>query len=182
MKFLKNNWSSCLTALFLIVIGVLLLYNPATYSMFIIRAAGILLIALGLFDVIKYFRATPEDAAKGSGFYSGAIMITAGIFCIISINWFITVFPILAVIYGLLQILLGYRKLQRTVDALRMKMDMWWMRGISAAISLLFGFIIVLNPEMSLISIWLFTGITLLLEGIFDIVVLCLQWRKSRTA
>ena len=86
MKFIKENWASLLTILFLVLVGILLLVDPGTFGVVIIKVAGILFTALGVYDLIKYFRAAPEDAAKGSGFYSGAIMITAGVFCLFSGN------------------------------------------------------------------------------------------------
>ena len=182
MKFLKENWSSLLTTMFLIVLGILLLVNPDLYSTIILQIAGILLAVLGIYDLIKYFRTEPEQAAKGSGFYSGAIMITAGIFCLFSGSRLKEAFPILAALYGVFQILLGYRKLQRMVDALRMKDELWWLKGISAGISLLFGFIIALNPEMKLIGIWAFTGLTLIIEGIFDAVAMVFVLKKRKAA
>ena len=57
MKFLKENWSSILTILFLIVVGILLLVNPATFGVAIIKIVGVLLVVLGVYDLIKYFRA-----------------------------------------------------------------------------------------------------------------------------
>lgn len=182
MKFLKENWSAILTIVFLIVVGILLLVNPAKYSMIIINVAGVLLAVIGIVDVIKYFRQQPEIAAKGSGFYSGAIMITAGVLCLFGGKWFTEVFPILAVLYGVFQILIGYRKLQGMVDALRMHHKLWWLKAIGAGISILFGFIITLNPGMKLISIWIFTGITLIIEGAFDAAALILQFRHSKEA
>ena len=74
MKFLKENWSSILTIIFLIVVGILLLVNPATFGVIIIKIVGVLLAALGVYDLIKYFRAKPEEAAKGTAFNSGAIL------------------------------------------------------------------------------------------------------------
>ena len=180
MKILKENWSSLLTMLFLIVVGILLLVNPDLYSTIIIQIAGVLLAALGIFDLIKYFQAAPEDAAKGSGFYSGAIMITAGVFCLFSGNRFKEAFPLLVVLYGVFQVLLGYRKLQRMVDALRMKAELWWLKAISAGISLLFGYIIALNPGMKLMSIWIFTGLTMIIEGVFDAAAMVVQLKKQK--
>ena len=180
MKFLKENWSSCLTVVFLIVVGVLLLVDPATYSVVILKVAGILLAALGVYDILKYFRAKPEEAAKGSGFYSGAIMITAGLFCVFGGKWYQDVFPVLAVLFGVFQILIGYRKLQQMVDALRMKKALWWMKAISAGISLLFGFIITASPYMKLMSIWVFTGLTMIIEGVFDAVGMFMQNRSKK--
>ena len=46
-------------------------------------------------------------------------------------------------------------------------------------ITLLFGFIIVLNPCMAFMSIWVFTGVTLILEGVFDAVALFMQQKKA---
>ena len=168
MKFLRENWSSLLTILLLIVVGILVLVNPDLYTTIIIRVVGVLLTVLGIYDIVKYFRSEPMEAAKGSGFYSGVIMVTAGAFCIFRLNTLKSVFPMMAVLYGVFQIVLGYRKLQRMVDALRMKLPLWWLQAISAGISLLFGYLIALNPGMTLMNIWVFTGITMIIEGVFD--------------
>ena len=63
------------------------------------------------------------------------------------------------------------------VDALRMKQNVWVMKAISTGITLIFGFVIVFNPNMTMMSVWVFTGLTMLLEGIFDAVALFLQER-----
>ena len=85
------------------------------------------------------------------------------------------------VLYGLLQILISFRKLQGMMDALRAKQRFWYLRAISACMTLLFGLLIVLNPNMTFMSIWVFTGITLLVEGVFDCVLLTLQLKKAHT-
>ena len=178
MKYIRENWSSLLMILFLITVGILVLVNPDLYTSIIIRVVGVLLTLLGIYDIVKYFRSEPTEAAKGSGFYSGVMMVTAGGFCIFRLNALKSVFPMLAVLYGVFQIVLGYRKLQRTVDALRMKLPLWWLQAISAGISLLFGYLIALNPGMTLMSIWVFTGITMIIEGVFDAASLFVTFRK----
>lgn len=180
MKFLKENGTSLLTILFLIVVGILLLVNPSVYGIAIIKIVGLLLAVLGVFDLIKYFRAKPEEAAKGTAFYSGALMVTLGFFCIFGSKWFVNAFPVLAVLYGLFQVLLGFRKLQRTVDALRIKQPLWYIKAISAGLSLLAGFLIAFNPNMAWISIWVFTGVTMIVEGVIDAVALGLQQKKAQ--
>ena len=180
MKYIRENWSGMLSVLFLIVVGVLLLYNPSFFAVAIIRIAGILFLLLGIWDVIKYFRMKPEEAAKGSGFYSGMLMVTVGLFSIFGENWFVRVFPVLAVVYGLMQILLGYRVLQQMMDALRVKNPVWKMRAISAGLSILFGFVIIFNPGMTMINIWVFTGVTMIIEGVLDAVALVVLARKKK--
>ena len=135
--------------------------------------------ALGIYDMIKYFRANPMEGMKGSGFFSGLALIAAGCFRFLKTGWFLHAFPVLAVIYGVFQILLGFRKLQRVVDALRLKLAGWQLLAISAVITLIFGFWIIANPNMAWIGIWIFTGIAMILEGITDLVVLFMQSRIS---
>ena len=180
MKTLKENWFNLLTILFLIVVGILLLINPLELSTLIIQVAGILIALFGLYRIFKYFWAKPEEAARNSDFFIGAVLISAGMFCLFSVSWFERVFPAFAVIYGILQILLGYQQLQQMIDRLRLKLPKWWLNGISAAISLLFGFLIVANPTMQLIDIWIFTGIAMILEGVFSVVVMILQHLKEK--
>lgn len=179
IQFTKKHWAALLTILAGILVGILLLVDPAKYAIAIIKIAGALLIALAAFDFFKYFRAKPEEAAKGSGFYTGLSDAAIGLFCLFGSDWFLGAFPILAVLYGLFQVLIGFRKTQRMVDALRMKQDSWVMKAISAGITLIFGFVIVFNPNMTLMSVWVFTGLTLILEGIFDKVALFMQDRSN---
>ena len=180
MKFLKNNWPILLTAIFLIAVGILLLTNPEAFTTGIIKCGGILLIALGVFDLAKYFRADPLEGMKGSGFFAGLVMIAGGCFCLVKTDWFMHAFPVMAVIYGIFQILLGFRKLQRMVDALRLKMSGWWLLGISAAVTLLFGLWITANPETVLLGVWTFTGLSMIIEGVLDLVIAILQHRKNK--
>ena len=64
MKFIKENLNTLLTILFLVLIGILLLVDPATFGITIIKVAGVLFAALGVFDLVKYFRADPAEAAR----------------------------------------------------------------------------------------------------------------------
>ena len=182
IKFLKENWVALLTILFHIAVGILLLIDPDYYSLLIIRIAGGLLVTLGVFDLIRYFRTEPEAASKGTAFSSGITQIAAGFFCIFMGSWLEEAFPMLAVLFGVFQILFGFRKLQRMTDDLRMKKELWWLRAISAALSIVFGLIITLNPEMKLMGIWVFTGITLIIEGVFDAIALIIQHKYAPKA
>ncbi len=178
VMFFKKHWVELLTILASFIVGILLLANPVRFAIAIIRIAGIVLVALAVLDFLRYFRAKPEEAAKGSAFYSGMLETSVGLFCIFGSGWFLGAFPILAVLYGLFQVLMGFRKTQRMVDALRLKQNSWVMKAISAGITLLFGFVIVFNPGMTLMSVWVFTGLTMILEGIFDAVALFIQERS----
>ena len=162
--------------------GILLLINPVAFAMGLVKLAGVFLVVLGALRIVRYFRTDPETAARGQDFFIGLIAILGGLFCIFFTGWFLSAFTTLAVIYGLLQLLLGFSKVQRTVDFLRMELSLWYLPACSALIYLVFGFIIVLNPEMTLINVWVFTGVTMILEGIITAVCLFLLERERREA
>ena len=167
---LRRHMRELIIIVFLLVVGILLLVNPAAFASWLVKVAGLFLIVLGVLRIIRYFRVEAEAAAKGQDFFIGIIAILGGLFCVIKTSWFLSVFPTLAVIYGLLQLVLGFSKVQRMVDFLRMKFTLWYLPGISALIYLVFGFIIVLHPEMTFVSIWVFTGVTMILEAAFNAV------------
>ena len=58
-------------------------------------------------------------------------------------------------------------------------MPLWWLRAISAGISLISGFIIALKPEMTWIDIWVFTGTTMIIEGMLDAAAMVCRMRKE---
>ena len=180
--FFRRYLRDIITALFLIVVGILLLINPVAFAMGLVKLAGVFLVVLGALRIVRYFRTDPETAARGQDFFIGLIAILGGLFCIFFTGWFLTAFTTLAVIYGLLQLLLGFSKVQRTVDFLRMELSLWYLPACSALIYLVFGFIIVLNPEMTLINVWVFTGVTMIVEGIITAVCLFLLERERREA
>ena len=176
--FFRRYLRDIITALFLIVVGILLLINPVAFAMGLVKLAGVFLVVLGALRIVRYFRTDPETAARGQDFFIGLIAILGGLFCIFFTGWFLSAFTTLAVIYGLLQLLLGFSKVQRTVDFLRMDLSLWYLPACSALIYLVFGFIIVLNPEMTLINVWVFTGVTMIVEGIITAVCLFLLERE----
>ena len=180
--FFRRYLRDIITALFLIGVGILLLINPVAFAMGLVKLAGVFLVVLGALRIVRYFRTDPETAARGQDFFIGLIAILGGLFCIFFTGWFLSAFTTLAVIYGLLQLLLGFSKVQRTVDFLRMELSLWYLPASSALIYLVFGFIIVLNPEMTLINVWVFTGVTMILEGIITAVCLFLLERERREA
>lgn len=172
MEFIKKHLSTLLVCAFEIIIGILLLINPLGFTQGIFIAIGILALVLGIRSIIRYFKAAPEDAAHTADLFIGLTAIAFGCFCTIRQNWIIAAFPVLAVFYGVAQILGGFQKIQLTVDALRLKSNMWYFFAISAALSLLLGAIIIGNPAMAIMSVWVFTGISLIVEGIFDAVTM----------
>ena len=176
IKFLKENWVALLTILFHIAVGILLLIDPDYYSLLIIRIAGGLLVTLGVFDLIRYFRTEPEAASKGTAFSSGVTQIAAGFFCIFMGSWLEEAFPMLAVLFGVFQMVARELERREDIDGFLSVVEM------VGHFVIVFGLIITLNPEMKLMGIWVFTGITLIIEGVFDAIALIIQHKYAPKA
>lgn len=153
-----------------IIIGVLLLVNPVGFTSGIIVTFGVVLMITGIGTTIKYFRTEPEEAAVSQILVKGLLMLLAGAFCAFNSHWFIATFPVLTLVYGVVILITGITKVQWTVDIIRMKRSKWFWAAISAAISIVCGIVIITSPFSTTAILWMFIGISLIVEAVFDMI------------
>ncbi len=65
MKSLKKNVDGIVLCLFELVVGVLPLINPVSFTIGIIMVVGVVLILLGLINVTRYFKISIDGAVLG---------------------------------------------------------------------------------------------------------------------
>ena len=167
---LKRNLGSVAMSLAEIIIGILLLVNPVAFTSGIIVAFGIVLMIMGIGTTIKYFRTEPEEAAVSQILVKGLLALLAGVFCAFNSHWFIATFPVLTLVYGVVILVTGITKLQWTVDIIRMKRSKWFWLAISAAISIVCGVVIITSPFSTTAVLWMFIGISLIVDAVFDMI------------
>lgn len=149
-----------------LIIGILLLVKPVGFTSGIIIAIGVALMMRGVMDVVSYFKASPTEAAKQRGLAQGVICLLLGFVCSFMTKWLLAAFPFVGMIYGIMLVLLGIEKVQTAVDQKRLGAGKWYM----PAISVFCGVIIMLNPFTTMVYMWMFTGISLIVEAIADII------------
>lgn len=179
MSTIKKNFGSIFTSLVEILIGILLLINPVGFTSGIIIALGVVSLIGGIADIIRYFRTNAVQAASEQWLARGLVGAVIGAFCILRSKWFILTFPVLAVLYGVVNLVMGIFKVQLTVDAIRMKGKWGWL-SVSAALTLLLAAVILLNPFSSTVVLWIFTGVTLIVEAVIDAVSIIFSNRKKK--
>ena len=167
---LKRNLSSMAMSIAELIIGILLLVNPIGFTSGIIIAFGIVLMIMGVSKTIKYYRAEPEEAAVSQILVKGLLMLMAGAFCAFNSHWFIATFPVLTLVYGVVILLTGISKVQWTIDIIRLKRSKWLWAAISAAISIVCGVVIITCPFSTTAVLWMFIGISLIVEAVFDMI------------
>ena len=59
----------------------MLLINPIGFTSAIIVAFGIVLLAVGILSIVKYFRQEPKEAMAGKCLTKGLIALLCGCFC-----------------------------------------------------------------------------------------------------
>ncbi len=181
MKTLKQNGNAIIMCIIEVVAGILLLINPVGFTAGIIIATGIALMVSGLLNVIRYFRSSPMEAAAGQLLMRGLVALLAGAFCAFNPEWFIITFPMIAILYGVAVLIGGLGKVQITMDMLRVKNSKWWWGAISAAISIICAFVMINNPFSSTVALWWFTGISLIVEAVFDMITLIMSRKNDES-
>lgn len=170
METVKEKAIGIILCLFELIVGILLLINPVRFTAGIIKITGVVLMILGLIQIIKYFKMSAEEAFLGQTLVKGLVSVLAGAFCTFQTGWFIITFPVLTIIYGVIILLIGLGKIQLTVDMIRRKNKNWVWAAINAFISIACALVILNNPFTSTTVLWVFTGASLIVEGVFDII------------
>lgn len=183
MKAIKQFIGGLLFCVVEILVGILLLIDPIGLTSGIIVTCGSILIAVGIFTVIRYFRLEPEAASHTKLLTMAMLMILSGGFCVLKTGWLITVLPMMTIVYGLIILVSGLGKAQWAVDMLRTKKGKWPLAAISAVISVACGAVILCNPFTTTAFLWTFTGISLIFEALMDVVTFIFSgFRKEESS
>ena len=172
MKFFKDNSVNLLIGLGELILGILLLINPESFSTVITIAFGIVCLLFGILQAIFYWKKPLVQASTQLYLMKGLISISAGLFCIIFSDWFGHSYQVLLRIYGVLLLVCAFYKVQWSVDLLRQKQTRWFLGAIIAATTLVFALLIIANHFSTMKASWIFSGIVLIIQAVMDLVVL----------
>lgn len=179
MKTIKENFGNIIMSLGEILIGILLLIKPIGFTKGIIIIVGSILIILGIINIVKYVTSDIFQSIKEQSLSTGLIFVTIGLFCVLRTNWFIITFPVLTILYGIMIFIMGLKKVQWSIDLIRLKRKHWFIVGLSAVTSIMFAIIIMNNPFSTTAILWQFTGIILIIESILDVIALVFETKNK---
>ena len=78
-------------------------------------------------------------------------------------------------LYGVATLVAAFGKLQWTADLLRLKYKYWFIALISAVLSLVLAILIISNPFSSTAVLWVFIGVSMIVEAVVDVVTLIFE-------
>lgn len=113
---IKRSLGGMAMSLAELIIGILLLVNPIGFTSGIIVTFGLVMMLWGICRIIQYFCTDPEEAAVARSLEKGLTELLVGAFCAFHSRWFLVTFPVLTLVYGVVILLSGLKKLQWMMD------------------------------------------------------------------
>ena len=178
MKYVKEHSGGMVVCLCELLVGILLLIDPVGFTSAILMGAGVVLVAMGVVEVVKYFRADAREAALSQTLVKGILAVLGGGFCLFRTEWFFVTFPVLAMFYGAAILVTGISKIQLAMDLFRRGNKQWFWAAINAAVTIVCAVVVLRNPFASTAVLWMFTGISLIAEAVLDVVTMVMENRK----
>ncbi len=168
------KWRSLIIAFSAILIGLLFILTPQTSADVICYVAGILLLASGIAAVVSYLA---SGRLFGSyALVSGIVLLVCGVFCLLRPE---VIQGLLTVIFGVFLVIDGMVTLQDGIDCARAKLGGWWVLAALAVITIALGCVILFGKFG---SIMLLAGISLIVDGVFDLIATLAFSKRVREA
>ena len=148
--------------------------SPQTSADVICYVAGILLLASGIAAVVSYLA---SGRLFGSyALVSGIVLLVCGVFCLLRPE---VIQGLLTVIFGVFLVIDGMVTLQDGIDCARAKLGGWWVLASLAVITIALGCVILFGKFD---SIMLLAGISLIVDGVFDLIATLAFSKRVREA
>lgn len=174
--------SYCVVSVIYMIFGLVLLVWPDLSLQTLCYVLGAMFIVFGLTHIVLYFIKDRMNAFLQMDLVSGVFGIAAGIFVLVKPRLVIELLPFLA---GVLMILGSVIKLQNALDLKRLTFGKWYLGLAAAAVMLLMGVILVVNPFETMRVIVVLMGAGMLVDGavnIFHMIMINHMVRKMRKA
>lgn len=162
-----------LSALFSIVMGVILVAWPETTLDIICKAIAIILIVMGAAELVSYFWNKITYSLSG---ILGLVVLLIGIWIFVKPQSVLSLIPI---VIGVILAVHGVQDLKVAFDTKKNGYTKWWSMLLMAIISLALGIICIVNAFGMVTLTMQIIGIALVYDGISDIWIV---YRASKVA
>ena len=155
--------SSVLLFLFWLVLAV----NAEGFIKSITVAIGVVLLLIGVFPVIDYFRYRKEGLGASVGLISGIFSIVCGLMLLINEDLLMILIP---VFIGVWMIINGINKIQVSFEIKDLGEKSWIITFIYSILIIVLGGYFIVNPISGATTVTSFIGIILCIYAVLDII------------
>ena len=151
----------------LFLFGLVLAVNAEGFIKSITVAIGVVLLLIGVFPVIDYFRYRKEGLGASVGLISGIFSIVCGLMLLINEDLLMILIP---VFIGVWMIINGINKIQVSFEIKDLGEKSWIITFIYSILIIVLGGYFIVNPISGATTVTSFIGIILCIYAVLDII------------
>lgn len=163
----KVFYTSLLTSIIFIVIGVLLLFFPLSTIKVISYILGAIIGIAGVMGLVKFFMHKDESKYNKYGLAYGIVFIVVACFFFFKTEDIAKIMPFAL---GIFIIINSAIKIEYTLKLKRSNNSNWKVTLVMAIISIIFGLLLIFNPFKGALVITQVIGIIIIFYAILDII------------
>ena len=158
---------SIISSLLLFLFGLVLAVNAEGFIKSITVTIGVVLLLIGVFPVIDYFRYRKEGLGASVGLISGIFSIVCGLMLLINEDLLMILIP---VFIGVWMIINGINKIQVSFEIKDLGEKSWIITFIYSILIIVLGGYFIVNPISGATTVTSFIGIILCIYAVLDII------------
>lgn len=158
---------SMISSVLLFLFGLILAVNAEGFIKSITVAIGVILLLIGAFPVIDYFRYRKDGLGASIGLISGIFSIVCGLMLLINEDLLMILIP---VFIGVWMIINGINKIQVSFEIKDLGEKSWIITFIYSVLIMVLGGYFIVNPISGATTVTSFIGIILCIYAVLDII------------
>ena len=158
---------SMISSVLLFLFGLILAVNAEGFIKSITVAIGVILLLIGVFPVIDYFRYRKDGLGASIGLISGIFSIVCGLMLLINEDLLMFLIP---VFFGVWMIIKGINKIQVSFEIKDLGEKSWVITFIYSILIMVLGGYFIVNPISGATTVTSFIGIILCIYAVLDII------------
>lgn len=164
--FKKIHRVSLVSSIMFFIFGFLLIVQTEKVIKTISLIIGILLLVIGIFPIINYFRNRFKNFFSNAGLLYGIFSVVAGIIIMVNNHLLATIIPVLT---GVWMIINSVNKIQLSMELRDNNIKSWIISFIFAILILIGGSFLIVNPFNGAVILSKTVGILIVIYTILDI-------------
>ena len=165
--FKKVFRMSVISSIMFLIFGLLLIFQTENLIKTISIVIGSLLLVIGVFPIVNYFKNRNENIFSSAGLLYGIFSVVAGIIILIRKDFLTIIIPVLT---GVWMIINSVNKIQIAMELRDRKIPSWLVSFIFAILILVGGALLIINPINGAILLSRTIGILIVIYSVLDII------------
>lgn len=169
MEWIKRAKSTYIAvSVIMVILGAVLMLNPGLSMLTLCYLIGGLMVIFGITRLVGYFSKDLFRLAFQFDLALGIFCMLAGIVILVHPN---NIMKLLPVIIGLFVTIDGVFKMQTAIDSKRFGLKCWYAILVLAAVTCVFGLLLIIDPFAGGKALMIFFGATMMIDGIQNLCV-----------